>query len=206
MARLVIQTPGFTDPVIELCLGVNSFGRNPSCDFEINHPTISSKHCEVELGLEQITIRDCGSTNGTFLNGNQITEAVLQANQKLRLGDVEFLVENVDVKIAIPKIEVPAPPPPPVVRDDGRMLCQEHPRTVVTHRCTHCKEVMCEKCIRRLRRRGGKVLLLCRSCSHTVEPITAEPKKKRSLMSLLRTTVKLPFAKKEEAAEKEAAE
>jgi pSer/pThr/pTyr-binding forkhead associated (FHA) protein len=196
MARLLILTAGFEQPLIELCLGVNFFGRHPANDVRVDHPTISGRHCEIELGLDQITIRDCNSTNGTFLDGERITEGVLKANQKLRLGDVEMLVDNVDVRIAIPKIEVPAPPPPPVFLDDGSMLCQEHPEARVTHRCTHCQTVMCGACVRHLRRRGGKILKLCRSCSHTVEPLTAEEKKKRTLMSFLRTTIKMPFVRK----------
>ncbi len=197
MARLLIQTHGLGEPVIELCLGVNTFGRSPANDFRIDHPTISGRHCEIELGLEKITIRDCDSTNGTFLNGKRIKEAVLQPNQKLHLGDVEILVENVDVRIAIPKIEAPPPPPPPVVREDGSMLCQEHPGSAVTYRCTYCHTVMCDACVRILRRRGGKALRLCRSCSHQVERLGSEAKKKRTLMSYLRTTVKLPFARRE---------
>jgi hypothetical protein len=196
MARLLIQTAGFPDPTVELYLGVNSFGRHPDCDFQLDHPTISARHCEIELELDQITVRDCGSTNGTFINGSPITQAVLQANQLLRLGDVELLVENVDVKIAIPKIEVHVPPPP-VVLDDGSMLCQRHPKSKVTYRCTWCERVMCDACVRRMRRKGGKVLMLCCMCSHTVQPLNAEAKKKRGFLGILRTTVKMPFFRKD---------
>ena len=50
MARLIIQSKGFKDQVIELKLGVNRFGRTQGNDFQIEHPTISSRHCEIVLG------------------------------------------------------------------------------------------------------------------------------------------------------------
>src|SRR5579872_2111122 len=101
MANLVIQSPGFNNQVINLNLGVNRFGRIPGNDFIIEHATISSKHCEIALSDGQVTVRDCGSTNGTFLNDQPVMEATLAEGQILRLGDVDFLVESTAVNIAI---------------------------------------------------------------------------------------------------------
>ena len=52
---------------------------------------------------------------------------------------------------------------------------------------------MCDKCVHYMRRRGGKVLKLCPICSHKVELIGGEKKKKKSLLGMLHKTVKLPF-------------
>jgi len=192
MARLLVKTPGIRDEVIELKLGVNRFGRSPQSDFFINHSTLSSHHCEIALRDGGVFLRDCDSTNGTFLNGEQIQEAQLEAGQTLHMGEVEFFVENADVKVAIPKIEVQVAAPP-VVRSDGSMNCRRHPGTRATHQCTHCLEVLCDECVTKLRRRGGKTLKLCRLCSHHCAPIGGEKKKKRSFFGLLNKTVKMPF-------------
>jgi len=192
MARLHIKSEGFDNRIIDLNLGVNHFGRSPANDFRIEHLTISGTHCEIILSADEVIVRDCDSTNGTFINGERIKEYKLEAGQILRLGDVEFLVENVDVKIAIPKFDIPRPAPP-VVLTDGGLLCPQHKDARATHQCTHCLEIMCDECVHRLRRRGGKPLKLCPHCSHKVEPIGGEKKKKQSFLGFLQKTVKLPF-------------
>src|SRR5437764_7065411 len=65
MAKLLIKSPGFDNQVISLNLGVNRFGRSLGNDFVIEHATVSSRHCEIALGDGEVTVRDCGSTNGT---------------------------------------------------------------------------------------------------------------------------------------------
>lgn len=192
MARLVIKSNGFPHRVVELKLGVNRFGRSPDNDFQIEHPTISARHCEIVLGQDQVLVRDAGSTNGTFVDQRHIREAVLQTGQTLRLGEVVFLVETTEVTVAIPKFDVPHAPPP-VVLSDGSMLCPRHPETRATHQCTHCLEILCDACVHRLRRRGGHALMLCPLCSHRCTPLGGEKKKRKSFLGFLRKTIKLPL-------------
>jgi pSer/pThr/pTyr-binding forkhead associated (FHA) protein len=198
MARLHIKTAGLENQSIELRLGVNRVGRSPDADFQIVHPTISSLHCELVLTDGGVILRDLESTNGTFVEGKPVREATLVAGQTIHLGDVELLVENTDARVAIPKFVNPeAPPPAPiVVPKDGAVMCPKHTQTPVTHQCTVCKEVMCEACVHRLRRKGGKfTLLLCPTCSNAVEPIGGPQKKKKSLLSRVGETVKLKFTR-----------
>lgn len=192
MARLLKKNGTGEPEVLELNLGVNHFGRNPENHFSINHPTVSSLHCDITLTANGVLLYDHNSTNGTFVNGQIVKQAVLQAGQTLRLGDVEFYVETTEVHIAIPEIERPMPAPPVVLKDGG-MLCPRHPEAKVTHRCTHCHSVLCDECVTRMRRRGGKTLKLCALCSHPVELIVAEKPKKRGFFAKLTSTIKLPF-------------
>ena len=192
MARLIIKSAEIANRVIELNLGVNRLGRDPENDFPIEHPTVSASHCEIVLSNEGVIVRDCASSNGTFVSGERIEEAKLSAGQTVHLGEVELLVETTEVTIAIPKFDVPRPAPP-VVMSDGSLICPRHPRARATHQCTHCKEVLCDACVRRLRRRGGKLLKFCPLCSHPCEPIGGEKRKKKSLLGIFRKTVKLPF-------------
>lgn len=192
MARLLRKNGTAEPEVLELNLGVNRFGRNPENHFPIEHPTVSSHHCDITLTADGVLLHDRDSTNGTFINGSPVKQAVLQPGQTLRLGDVELIVETTDVRIAIPEIErhIPAPP---VVLPNGAMLCPRHPEAKVTHRCTHCHSVLCDECVTRMRRRGGKTLKLCALCSHQVEMIVAEKPKKKSFFAKLTSTIKLPF-------------
>lgn len=195
MARLVMKSAEYGDRVIELNLGVNRFGRSPESDVQIEHPTVSAMHGEIVLADDGVVVRDCASANGTYVDGQRIKEARLSAGQVLHLSEVELLVETTDLTIAIPKIDLPRPTPP-VVLPDGSLLCPRHPKARVTHQCTHCREVLCDACVRRIRRRGGKLLKFCPLCSKPCVPIDAESKKRKSLLGRLRETVKLPFLKR----------
>jgi hypothetical protein len=192
MARLVIRSAGFEGRVIELNLRANRVGRSPKNDVQIEHPTVSAVHCEIVLADDGLVVRDCGSTNGTFVGGERIQEARLSAGQSLHVGDVELLVESTDVTIAIPSFEV-SRPAPPVVLSDGSLICPRHPNAHATHQCTHCREVLCDACVHQLRRRGGKLVKLCPLCSHPCVSLGEEPRKKKSLFGRWRKTVKLPF-------------
>lgn len=121
---------------------MNRIGRSPDCEFQIEHPTVSILHCEVVLTAKGIILRDGNSTNGTFLNGDTITEAFLAEGQIIHVGDVELLVESMEVRIEIPETEVDRPMPL-AVQHDGTILCARHPEVHVTYRCTHCGELMC---------------------------------------------------------------
>lgn len=195
MARLLIQSAECGQRVLELKLGVNRLGRGPKNDFQLDHPTISTRHCEIELGDGELLVRDCGSTNGTFVAGQAVKEARVRAGQTFRLGEVALLVENTDVTVAIPKFDMAEErPQPPVVLVDGNMACPRHPGTPATLRCTHCGELVCVQCAHHLRRRGGRSHYLCPKCSHHCASLRPpEKKKKKSFLSFLRRTVKLPF-------------
>ena len=192
MARLLIRTEGLENRILELRLGVNRVGRDSECEFRIDHPTVSSLHCEMVLSNDGVYIRDCDSTNGTFVNGESVMEKWLDAGQQVRLGDVELLVENTAADVAIPKFERERPKPPVVLSDDT-MFCPRHPATQATYKCTHCGEVMCNGCVCMMRIRGGQPLFLCKLCSYKCEPIQAvKPKMRKGFAGIL-DTVKLKF-------------
>lgn len=197
MARLIIKTAGLENHSIELKLGSNVLGRSPDSDFPISHPTVSTLHCELVLSENSILLRDLESTNGTFVNDQPVREASLLAGQTLRLGDIELLVENVECSVAIPKFANPELPAPPKVSREGSMICPRHPHAPVAYQCTTCKEVMCEACVHRLRRKGGRnLLLLCPVCSHTVKLIgDSEKPKKRSIFSRVGETVRMKLTR-----------
>jgi len=193
MARLLIRTEGLENQALELRLGVNHVGRDPDCDFPINHPTVSTNHCELTLSSEGVLLRDCDSTNGTFINGDPIKEAWLLPGQTVNLGDVELFVESTEINVAIPKFERERPKPP-VVLEDGVILCKNHPQVPVTYKCTNCQELLCNSCVHLMQLRGGQPLFLCPHCSHKCEPIeSAKPAKKKSFIGFLEDTVKLRF-------------
>ena len=195
MARLFIKTAGLENRILELRLGVNRVGRRPDCDFPISHPSVSSNHCELILSADGVLLRDCGSTNGSFINGQPVTEAWLMPDQEVKLGDVALSVENTEINVAIPQFERESQTPlQPVVLPDGALSCPRHTETHAIYKCTHCTELMCNACVRIMRRQGGAPLFLCTLCHHKCEPILAvQPKKKKGFLGFLQDTVKLKF-------------
>jgi len=104
MARLVILSEGMAGKVHELAVEKTTIGRVDGNTFPIPEGSISSHHCEILLRGSEIIVHDLQSTNGTFVNGNQVTgEAVLKPGTILRLGQVELRVEdNAAARPAVP--------------------------------------------------------------------------------------------------------
>lgn len=195
MARLIILTEGLGKQALELHAGVNRVGRDEACELHLPHTTVSSLHAELSLTGDGVYLRDCDSTNGTFINGEPVAEVWLVAGQNLRFGDVELLVESTETIVAIPQYDRAEPAPAaPVILEDGRTACARHPANPATFRCTHCKEIMCNACVKVMRLQGRAPHYLCRLCSHPVERYqTAAPKKKKGFFEMLQDTVKLKF-------------
>jgi hypothetical protein len=104
MARLVILSEGFTGKACELTVNKTTIGRVDDNSFPIPEGSVSSHHCEVLLRGADVVIHDLQSTNGTFINGHQVTgEAVLKPGQILRLGQVEIRLEDAGAQKAPPK-------------------------------------------------------------------------------------------------------
>src|SRR6185369_14176608 len=94
MPRLVVLSEGLTGRSHELKAERTTIGRVEDNTFQIPDASVSSHHCKVLLKGNEVVIRDLNSTNGTFINGHQITEATLKPSQILRLGQVEVRLES----------------------------------------------------------------------------------------------------------------
>src|SRR5271166_34257 len=94
MARLVVITKGLAALPYDLNEKWITIGRADGNLFQISDPSVSGRHCEVRLTGGELLVRDLQSTNGTFVQGNNITEATMQPGQTLRLGDVELRFET----------------------------------------------------------------------------------------------------------------
>ncbi len=61
-------------------------GRDITCDICVDDPHVSRLHAEVVSVGTDIILRDLGSTNGIFVNGNKITEHRLLDGDKVLVG------------------------------------------------------------------------------------------------------------------------
>ena len=94
MAKLVVLSEGFTGLTYELKVEKTTIGRLEDNAFQISEPSISSHHCEVVQRGNDFVVKDLNSTNGTFINGEKISEITLKPGQILRLGQVEMRLES----------------------------------------------------------------------------------------------------------------
>ncbi|HTY89021.1 MAG TPA: response regulator [Candidatus Acidoferrum sp.] len=109
MSRLVVITEGLTGLSHELGAHWVTIGRGDNNNFQIVETSISSQHCEVLLHGNELVVRDLRSTNGTFVGGKMITEAVLTPGQSLRVGQVELRLEISDPAAAATRKQPLAP-------------------------------------------------------------------------------------------------
>lgn len=111
MAKLVLLSAGLTGRMHELKVEKTTVGRVEDNTFQIAEPSVSSHHCEILLRGSEVLIRDLNSTNGTFINGEKVSEKVLQPGQVLRLGQIEMRLENGDAGSAPIPAAASAPAP-----------------------------------------------------------------------------------------------
>jgi len=65
-------------------------GRSPTVDLRLDEPVVSRRHASLVWQGGGVLLTDCGSTNGTFVNGRRISSAVLQSGDLIRIGSTEF--------------------------------------------------------------------------------------------------------------------
>jgi len=93
MSRLVVISEGLAGLSCELGSRWITIGRSDKNAFQIVENSVSGQHCEVLLRGNELVVRDLRSTNGTSIDGQRVSEAVLQPEQTLNLGLVELRLE-----------------------------------------------------------------------------------------------------------------
>ena len=72
--------------------GKTVLGREANCDISIPVEHLSRRHVEFEVKGGKLLIRDLDSSNGTFLNGNRITESYAKPGDKIKVDVISFEV------------------------------------------------------------------------------------------------------------------
>lgn len=86
---------------LRLIDGVNSIGRHDDCVIRIRSSQVSRRHCEVFEADGSLIVRDLGSSNGTFVNGDRIeAPRVLHPGDALTIGGVTLRVDALNAAAA----------------------------------------------------------------------------------------------------------
>lgn len=102
-AKLVILSAQYRGKIFELTKEKYSCGRDPARDICIPDTTISSYHCDFIRSGSNYVVIDRGSTNGTKVNNEPVTEQLLNHTDLLSLGMVETLYESDDGTMTVTK-------------------------------------------------------------------------------------------------------
>ena len=75
-------------------------GSGPACEIRLSDREVSRRHVALEPSGRRLRITDVGSTNGTFVDGVAIVEALLRGGEVVRLGSTAIQVGDVGVSSA----------------------------------------------------------------------------------------------------------
>jgi DNA-binding NtrC family response regulator len=100
-ALVVIEGPdrGMRVP---LSSGATHVGTAVGSAARLHDPTVSRVHCELHLRREGVRVTDCGSTNGTFIDGVRVRDADIGPGSLLRVGATVMRIEIGDDAIEVP--------------------------------------------------------------------------------------------------------
>jgi len=97
-------------------------GRAVTSDLPVYDPTVSRKHAEVVATPTGATVKDLGSSNGTFVNGTRVTEASLSSGDVVTFGKVAFNLQEL-----APPSRPPAFEPGGEPRESGGTIVRQLP-------------------------------------------------------------------------------
>ncbi len=106
---LVVMTSGkAAGQTVPITLSQFIIGRDPQCNLRPASPVISKRHCAILLKNGKVFVRDFDSTNGTFVNDQQVKgERQLNHEDILKVGPLAFRV----VMETTAPVNKPTPPP-----------------------------------------------------------------------------------------------
>lgn len=103
MARLILRHNGVTIREYRLAGERMTVGRRSDNQIQLDDPTVSGIHAIFMIRPDayfeeqlQVTLVDFNSTNGVFVNGEQVTQRKLRTGDVIRIGRHELLFEQQD--------------------------------------------------------------------------------------------------------------
>ncbi len=121
-------------------------GRDPaSCDFTIEDPLLSRRHCLLEYDGEQFKLTDLKSRNGTYINGQRIQELILSPNDEIKIGHHVIYLQAVQIPV-------------------------ETGQQAVVGVCSHCQKKLLQKDFLSHRAVKQGANLYCSQCAEKIMP------------------------------------
>jgi hypothetical protein len=87
----LLVTIGDGQPLLQRLGAINFMGRTEDNQIQINRPGVSRRHAVVQLTPTGFVVKDLGSQNGTFLNGERVAEKELADGDRIVIGDAQIV-------------------------------------------------------------------------------------------------------------------
>ena len=91
--NLVFFSTNGQKKTIKLGSPTTVIGRGKSCEIRIPIDSCSREHCQIVQDNSGLKVVDKGSSNGTFVNNIQVSEAELHAGDRITIGPIVFTVQ-----------------------------------------------------------------------------------------------------------------
>jgi len=95
MARLILNCEGVGLMMRELGGDFLTIGRAPSNKIVVDHPSVSAQHALLLRTGASYWLKDLNSTNGTWINGDCVTDVELKDGDTIRFGFVSAIFAGV---------------------------------------------------------------------------------------------------------------
>ena len=97
-------------------------GSEESCDIVLNAECVAATHCVIGAEAGVVSVQDCYSESGTFVNGNRIRQTELTGQTELQIG-------TVNISVAVRNLGSPEPAHQPTNSEavESRSLSPEDP-------------------------------------------------------------------------------
>jgi len=83
---------------VPLTAARTTLGRRDTNTIPLADKMASGLHAEITKDLNGFTVRDLGSTNGTLVNGEPVTEVLLKHGDRVRIGNARFAFKDPSMK------------------------------------------------------------------------------------------------------------
>lgn len=95
-------------------------GRDSECDITIPGTHLSRRHAEIAVSGNKVLVKDLGSSNGTYVNGQKISQSELVPGDQIQFDVLTFTLEgpgepeDINATMIRPAIKPKAKPSAPV--------------------------------------------------------------------------------------------
>ncbi len=94
MPCLILLTEDHPRQVFQLGRATLMVGRDDDSQIQVPDDSVSRNHASIIFEKKEYVVHDNGSTNGTYVNGVQVSRHVLRKHDILRFGSCLFLFEE----------------------------------------------------------------------------------------------------------------
>ncbi|MBL4867982.1 MAG: Flp pilus assembly complex ATPase component TadA, partial [Pseudomonadales bacterium] len=88
--------------------GFYTLGKGDDCDVVLNDALVSRNHATIQVEISVCTLKDNGSTNGTWFNGQRLAEQIeLKEGDEVQFGDLTLVVRKIEISQALRSLLMP---------------------------------------------------------------------------------------------------